>query len=312
MGETSMLLQFRDGDHVGEAPMEDIIEGFASGELSAGCQVYAPSTDSWQLISSFMNGKSNKDDDEEEEEEAIGAISLKDKATPDGVERLMFRDGSHSGEAPLDEIVAGLEDGELSEACEVYDAKLGVWASILSNVQDMEQPQELNRSMDSNTDPASIDALIDLCDESPLLAKNNKKKPQRGLSTWGKGVAQNLGPLIQNQSMHGSNGNGMHRSVRHPEKPKHIKPPPKLMRTVTQAMIQWDMLEDGDRLLLGLSGGKDSLSLLHILLEFQRKLPIRFDIEVRYETTVPPVSSGIILLAGLTPHSLASTRRSVP
>ena len=40
------------------------------------------------------------------------------------------------------------------------------------------------------------------------------------------------------------------------------------------------MLKDGDRLLLGLSGGKDSLSLLHILLEFQKKLPIKFDIEV--------------------------------
>jgi predicted phosphoadenosine phosphosulfate sulfurtransferase len=46
--------------------------------------------------------------------------------------------------------------------------------------------------------------------------------------------------------------------------------------------VQWDMLQDGDRLLLGLSGGKDSLSLLHILLEFQRKLPIRFDIEASF------------------------------
>ncbi len=47
-----------------------------------------------------------------------------------------------------------------------------------------------------------------------------------------------------------------------------------------QAMIQWDMIQEGDRLLLGLSGGKDSLSLLHCLLEFQKKLPITFDIEV--------------------------------
>jgi hypothetical protein len=47
-----------------------------------------------------------------------------------------------------------------------------------------------------------------------------------------------------------------------------------------QAMIQWEMIQEGDRLLLGLSGGKDSLSLLHCLLELQRKLPIKFDIEV--------------------------------
>lgn len=45
-------------------------------------------------------------------------------------------------------------------------------------------------------------------------------------------------------------------------------------------MIQWDMIQEGDRLLLGLSGGKDSLSLLHCLLEFQKKLPIKFEIEV--------------------------------
>ena len=31
----------------------------------------------------------------------------------------------------------------------------------------------------------------------------------------------------------------------------------------------WSMIEEGDRLLLGLSGGKDSLALLHILLAVQ-------------------------------------------
>ena len=66
-----------------------------------------------------------------------------------------------------------------------------------------------------------------------------------------------------------------------------IKPPPKMMRFITQAMIQWEMIEEGDRLLLGLSGGKDSLSLLHCLLEFQRKLPIKFDIEV---CTIDPMT----------------------
>ncbi|EEC43307.1 predicted protein, partial [Phaeodactylum tricornutum CCAP 1055/1] len=71
------------------------------------------------------------------------------------------------------------------------------------------------------------------------------------------------------------------------EKSKHIKPPPKMMRLVTQAVMQWEMLEEGDRLLLGLSGGKDSLSLLHCLLEFQKKLPIKFEIEV---CTIDPMT----------------------
>lgn len=68
---------------------------------------------------------------------------------------------------------------------------------------------------------------------------------------------------------------------------KHVKPPPKLMRLVTQAMIQWNMIQEGDRLLLGLSGGKDSLSLLHCLLEFRRKHPVKFDLQI---CTIDPLT----------------------
>lgn len=55
-------------------------------------------------------------------------------------------------------------------------------------------------------------------------------------------------------------------------------PPKKLNRWVGQAMMQWDMIQDGDRLLLGVSGGKDSLSLLHILLQFQKRAPVKFEL----------------------------------
>lgn len=55
-------------------------------------------------------------------------------------------------------------------------------------------------------------------------------------------------------------------------------PPKKLMRWVGQAMMQWDMIQEGDRLLLGVSGGKDSLSLLHVLLRFQKRAPVRFEL----------------------------------
>lgn len=40
--------------------------------------------------------------------------------------------------------------------------------------------------------------------------------------------------------------------------------------------MDFQMIQDGDRVLLGLSGGKDSLSLLHILNHFQRHAPISF------------------------------------
>lgn len=35
------------------------------------------------------------------------------------------------------------------------------------------------------------------------------------------------------------------------------------------------MIEDGDRLCLGLSGGKDSMTLLHVLLDLKKRAPIK-------------------------------------
>ena len=58
----------------------------------------------------------------------------------------------------------------------------------------------------------------------------------------------------------------------------HIQPSKNIIRLVGQAICEWAMINDGDRLLLGLSGGKDSLALLHILLAFQKKAPIKFEI----------------------------------
>jgi len=47
------------------------------------------------------------------------------------------------------------------------------------------------------------------------------------------------------------------------------------------------MIREGDRVLLGLSGGKDSLSLLHILEHFRRHAPIRFEFGA---VTIDPMS----------------------
>ena len=59
---------------------------------------------------------------------------------------------------------------------------------------------------------------------------------------------------------------------------KHALPPKKIMKLVGQAVKEWAMIQDGDRLLLGLSGGKDSLALLHVLLALQKRAPVKFDI----------------------------------
>lgn len=53
----------------------------------------------------------------------------------------------------------------------------------------------------------------------------------------------------------------------------------KIMAPVKRAVMEFGMIRDGDRLLLGLSGGKDSLTLLHVLhaLQTNSKLPFRFE-----------------------------------
>eukprot|EP00041_Stephanoeca_diplocostata_P024213 m.607394 g.607394 ORF g.607394 m.607394 type:complete len:1168 (+) comp22477_c0_seq23:225-3728(+) len=56
------------------------------------------------------------------------------------------------------------------------------------------------------------------------------------------------------------------------------KIPKVLMNKVGKAIMEYDMIKDGDRVLLGLSGGKDSLCLLHILHAFQQRAPIKFDL----------------------------------
>jgi tRNA 2-thiocytidine biosynthesis protein TtcA len=42
------------------------------------------------------------------------------------------------------------------------------------------------------------------------------------------------------------------------------------------------MIADGDRILVGLSGGKDSLSLMHLLSERRRRIPIDYNIQAVY------------------------------
>lgn len=57
-----------------------------------------------------------------------------------------------------------------------------------------------------------------------------------------------------------------------------IKFPKPLLRQTGKALADFKMIRDGDRVLLGLSGGKDSLALLHLLTHFQRHAPIHFSI----------------------------------
>lgn len=66
-----------------------------------------------------------------------------------------------------------------------------------------------------------------------------------------------------------------------------VHPPRSLVSAAGRAIGDFDMIRNGDRVLLGLSGGKDSLSLLHVLLHLQKKAPVRFELAV---CTVDPQS----------------------
>jgi tRNA 2-thiocytidine biosynthesis protein TtcA len=52
----------------------------------------------------------------------------------------------------------------------------------------------------------------------------------------------------------------------------------RLAKKTTRAIVDYQMLEDGDRVMVGLSGGKDSWALMQLLDVLRRRAPIRFSL----------------------------------
>lgn len=296
------LFCFRDGEHSGEAPFSEIAEGFEGEELTGNCEVFDPQTDSWNGIDTFLRTRKKSKVIICGSENIIGC----DLASAAVVEdRFYFRDGEeHNGEASINEIKAGFDDGELSGTAKIYSKQTGEWAEIGSFLEAYMGSKDAVNT-EPTLDSGAAQPKDELAPETAQDVKSEKRKPARGAGVWGGGrfVAPDTfsgaddapprDPAVistKNSSSHSERGVDLLSTQPRQTKQKrfnHIKPPPKLMRQINQAIIQWNMIEEGDRLLLGLSGGKDSLSLLHCLLEAKRKLPTRFEIEV---CTIDPMT----------------------
>lgn len=68
-----------------------------------------------------------------------------------------------------------------------------------------------------------------------------------------------------------------------------VEPDKKLSNKVFRAVLQHGMLRPGDRVLVGLSGGKDSLCMLHVLRALQKRTPFQWDLGA---CTVDPKADG--------------------
>ena len=52
----------------------------------------------------------------------------------------------------------------------------------------------------------------------------------------------------------------------------------RIAKKTTKAIVEFNLIEDGDRVMVGLSGGKDSWALMHTLDELRRRAPIDFSL----------------------------------
>jgi len=58
---------------------------------------------------------------------------------------------------------------------------------------------------------------------------------------------------------------------------KNICPSKKIMSKLGKTNAEFELIQEGDKILVGLSGGKDSLTMIHAMAEQQRRAPFKFE-----------------------------------
>jgi selenocysteine lyase/cysteine desulfurase len=117
------------------------------------------------------------------------------------------------------------------------------------------------------------EALLLLRKQSVNLQPSLLIRPNNGLATTSQSEAKpEPSPANNNDKNPNPTAGGKGGGSTGGKKGKKMTIPKKqILIPVRKAMTDFDMLQAGDRILLGLSGGKDSLTLLHVLLFLKRK-----------------------------------------